>query len=162
MRRRQLQILLLSLSVIVVSGCASMISGTNQSLSVSTTHCPGVTCQLKNSKGTWYVTAPGSVTVHRGYGDMTVMCKKEGFPDATAQVASSTKIATAANLGWGCFFLWEPESMRRRERRTITPPRLSSRWTAQRAFPKMGLRLALSEEIGLRILAKHNTRATLS
>ena len=103
MRRRQLQILLLSFSVIVVSGCASMISGTNQSLSVSTTHCPGATCQLKNSKGTWYVTAPGSVTVHRGYGDMTVMCKKEGFPDATAQVASATKIATAANLGWGVF-----------------------------------------------------------
>ncbi len=85
----------------VVTGCASMISGTNQSLSVSTTGYPGATCQLKNSKGTWYVPAPGSVTVHRGYGDMTVTCKKEGFPDVTAQISSSTKVATGANVLWG-------------------------------------------------------------
>ncbi|NOT57563.1 MAG: hypothetical protein HOP18_23405 [Deltaproteobacteria bacterium] len=78
-----------------------MISGTNESLSVATTACPGAMCQLKNSKGTWYVTAPGSVTVHRGYGDMTVTCKKEGFPDATAQVSSSTKLVTGANVVWG-------------------------------------------------------------
>jgi hypothetical protein len=80
-----------------------MISGTNQSLSVSTTGCPGASCQLKNSKGIWYVTAPGSVTVHRGYGDLTVNCQKEGFPDATAHVSSSTKIATGANIAWGVF-----------------------------------------------------------
>lgn len=73
-----------------------MISGTNQSLSVSTTGCPGALCQLKNDKGTWYVAStPRSVTVHRAYGDLTVMCKKEGFPDATAKVSSSTKVATA-------------------------------------------------------------------
>jgi len=78
-----------------------MISGTNQSLSVSTTGCPAATCHLKNSKGTWYVTAPGSVTVHRGYGDLGVTCKKEGFPDAIAQVSSSTKVATGANVVWG-------------------------------------------------------------
>src|SRR5262245_36359793 len=88
---------------VVASGCASMISGTNQSLSVSTTGCPGASCQLKNSKGIWYVTAPGSVTVHRGYGDLTVSCKKDGFPDATAHVSSSTKIATGANIAWGVF-----------------------------------------------------------
>src|SRR5262245_11415984 len=86
---------------VVASGCASMISGTNQSLSVSTTGCPGASCQLKNSKGTWYVTAPGSVTVHRGYGDLSVTCKKEGFPEASAQVSSSTKLATGANVVWG-------------------------------------------------------------
>ena len=58
---------------------------TNQSLSVSTTGCPGALCQLKNDKRTWYVAStPGSVTIHRAYGDLTVMCKKEGFPDATA------------------------------------------------------------------------------
>jgi uncharacterized protein YceK len=100
MRQLQLKTLLYAYAV-VVSGCASMISGTNQSLSVSTTGCPGATCQLKNSKGTWYVTAPGSATVHRGYGDLSVTCKKEGFPDATAQVSSSTKIATGANVVWG-------------------------------------------------------------
>jgi hypothetical protein len=95
--------MLLGLVALVVSGCASMISGTNQSLSVSTTGCPGATCQLTNSKGTWYVTVPGSVTVHRGYGDMTVVCKKDGFSDARAQVSSATKLATGANVAWGIF-----------------------------------------------------------
>lgn len=99
--RHQLLTSLLAVSVMLLSGCASMLSGTNQSLSVTTTHCPGATCQLKNAKGTWYVTTPGSVTVHRGYGDMAVTCKKEGFPDATAQVSSSTKLATGANVVWG-------------------------------------------------------------
>lgn len=80
-----------------------MISGTNQSLSVSTTACPGAKCHLKNSKGIWYVTTPGSVTVHRAYGDMTVTCSKEGFPDTTAQISSSTKLATGANIAWGVF-----------------------------------------------------------
>ena len=103
MQQRQLTTLLLSAAAVVATGCASMISGTNQSLSVSTTNCPGATCQLTNSKGKWYVTTPGSVTVHRGYGDMTVTCKKDGFPDATAKSTSSTKISTAANIGWGIF-----------------------------------------------------------
>src|SRR5262245_45645575 len=96
-------ITLLVVCAVMVSGCASMISGTNQSLSVTTTSCPGATCQLTNSKGIWYLTAPGSVTVHRGYGDLTVTCQKAGFPDATAKVASSTKLATGANIVWGFF-----------------------------------------------------------
>jgi len=88
----------------VITGCASTLSGTNQSLSVSTTGCPGAMCQLKNSKGVWYVpSTPGSITVHRAYGDMTVDCKKEGFPDATAKISSSTKVATGANVLWGVF-----------------------------------------------------------
>ena len=101
MRQCRLTTFLLFVCSVAVTGCASMISGTNESLSVATTACPGAMCQLKNSKGTWYVTAPGSVTVHRGYGDMTVTCKKEGFPDATAQVSSSTKLVTGANVVWG-------------------------------------------------------------
>ena len=100
---RQHSLTVLVVVAVVVSGCASMISGTNQSLSVLTTGCPGATCQLTNSKGTWYVTAPGSVTVHRGYGDMAVTCRKDGFPDGTTQVSSSTKIATGANIAWGVF-----------------------------------------------------------
>ncbi len=81
-----------------------MISGENQSVSVSTSGCPDSMCQLKNDKGTWYVpSTPGSVTVHRAYGDMTVVCKKEGYPDAATTVKSSTKGVIATNIIWGMF-----------------------------------------------------------
>jgi uncharacterized protein YceK len=35
------------------SGCASIVTGHNQPLSVQTPDCDGATCVLMNSKGTW-------------------------------------------------------------------------------------------------------------
>lgn len=97
-------LLLFFINIIFLSGCASMTTGTQQSLSVRTTACPGASCQLKNSKGLWYVNStPGSVSVHRAYGDMTVTCQKQGYSDVTDTVPSSTKGMAATNVIWGVF-----------------------------------------------------------
>jgi hypothetical protein len=100
-----------SLSVIAIAalssltGCASIVSGTSQVVSVETMHSSGsvagATCKLENDKGVYYVTTPGTVTVHRAYGDMNVKCEKPGFDTGLATVKSSTKGMMAGNILFG-------------------------------------------------------------
>jgi hypothetical protein len=88
-------------SIGLSSGCASIVSGTNQPLTVEAPDCAGAMCRLTNSKGTWAVKAPGSVVVHRAYGPLTVVCAKEGFPSTTTQVDSKTKGMAYGNILFG-------------------------------------------------------------
>jgi len=100
-----------SLSIIAIAafgsltGCASIVSGTSQVVSVETMHTggnvAGATCKLENDKGVYYVTTPGTVTVHRAYGDMNVKCEKAGFEPGLATVKSSTKAMMAGNILFG-------------------------------------------------------------
>lgn len=85
----------------LLSGCASIVSGTNQPISIETPDCDGADCKLMNDKGTWFVKSPGSVTVSRAYGDLTVSCSKEGFGTETIAVKSATKGMAAGNLIFG-------------------------------------------------------------
>jgi len=100
MKNRYL-LLLLGLCTLA-SGCASIVSGTNQSISVDT-HKKGVqaiaaNCKLTNDKGVWYVTTPGSVTVHRSYNDISVSCEKEGHDPGLLTAKSSTKGMAFGNI----------------------------------------------------------------
>lgn len=88
-------------AISLLSGCASIVSGTNQPVTVDTPGCAAASCKLTNDKGTWAVTTPGSVVVHRAYGPLTVMCTKEGFPAATTTVASTTKGMAFGNILFG-------------------------------------------------------------
>lgn len=89
-------------SVAALSGCASITSGSSQSLSVETIkdgkQLVGATCELTNDKGKWFVTTPGSVTVHRAYSDMSVKCTKEGIDPGIVTVKSSTKGIAFGNI----------------------------------------------------------------
>jgi hypothetical protein len=87
--------------LVAASGCASIVNGHNQPLSLQTPDCEGASCTLTNSKGTWYVKSPGSVTVHRAYGDLMVTCAKEGYTGASNTVASSTKGMAFGNILFG-------------------------------------------------------------
>lgn len=90
-----------------LTGCASIVSGTSQIVSVETLHASGnvagATCKLQNDKGVYYVTTPGTVSVHRAYGDMSVTCEKAGFDPGLATVKSSTKGMVAGNILLGGF-----------------------------------------------------------
>jgi uncharacterized protein YceK len=93
-------------AVATLSGCASIVSGTNQVVSVETlqkdgTQVAGATCKLENDKGVYYVTTPGTVSVHRAYADMNVKCTKANLPDGMSVVKSSTKAMMAGNLLFG-------------------------------------------------------------
>jgi hypothetical protein len=91
-----------ALAMMFGSGCATITTGTNQSLSLETRHrgqqVAGAACKLSNDKGTWFVTTPGSVVVSRAYGDMAINCTHERYSAGSMIVGSSTKAMAFGNI----------------------------------------------------------------
>ena len=89
----------------LAAGCASIVDGSNQSLSVQTTlngvGLPGAQCQLTNNKGDWFVTTPGTVTVHRSFEPLNVKCSEAGYAPAVLASGSSTKAMAFGNILFG-------------------------------------------------------------
>jgi uncharacterized protein YceK len=91
------------LLLVFLNGCASIINGQNQTLSVDTSPHKGASCYLVNDKGKWFISdTPGSVTVLRSYEDLIVTCEKDGLRGTTS-VKSSTKGMAAGNILFGGF-----------------------------------------------------------
>ena len=67
----------------LLGGCASMFSGTTQNISVETVMAgkaaPGAGCTVSNSKDSVTLTSPGTASVSKAYGDLTVKCEKDGI-----------------------------------------------------------------------------------
>jgi hypothetical protein len=82
-----------------LAGCASIVAGKNQPISVETRHkgqtVRGAHCELLNDKGKWFITTPGSIMIQKSYGDLAVRCEKEGYDPGLATVKSS------ASMVWG-------------------------------------------------------------
>lgn len=93
---------LLAVSALVISGCASIIDGTNQPVSVEAMNgsaaVVGASCKLSNSKGNWHVVTPGTTTVQRSYSDLQIDCRKAGLPPVVTAVKSSTKAMAFGNI----------------------------------------------------------------
>lgn len=83
---------------IALSGCATIVEGTTQSVSVTTTPEDGAQCTLLNSQGTWYLTSPGSTTVHKTKTDLKVICDKPGFEQGRVVAVSHFGAMTAGNV----------------------------------------------------------------
>lgn len=81
-----------------VSGCATVINGTTQSVAVNTTPVDGAMCALTNSQGTWYVTTPGTVEVHKTKTDLMIDCTKDGYSEAKADIAPTFQATTVGNV----------------------------------------------------------------
>jgi len=91
------------LSIGILSGCASVTGSPNQSVSVETREqagaaVAGASCELSNDEGKWFVTTPGSVSIHRSNKDLQVLCKKEGMASGRAAVVSDTKGSMFGNI----------------------------------------------------------------
>ena len=86
-------------------GCASIVNGQNQSISVEsrTDSGPvaGASCKLSNNKGTWFVTTPGSTIVQRSFEDLSVRCDKDTLEPGLVSVKSSTKAMAFGNIIFG-------------------------------------------------------------
>ncbi len=90
---------------IALAGCAAIIDGSSQTLSVKTMSAgldvSGAQCTLTNNKGEWYVTTPGTVTVHRSYDALNVKCHKDGYTANIGSVPSVTKDMELGNIFFG-------------------------------------------------------------
>lgn len=83
----------------LLGGCASIVKGTNQSISITTTPVDGARCELSNNKGTWYVNnTPASITVHRSFEELNVRCEKRGYGKGRLSVKSNTTASVAGNV----------------------------------------------------------------
>lgn len=85
--------LFVMLSVLAVTGCASIAGEKLQPVTVQTTYdsqeVRGIGCTLKNDTGSWTVTSPASVMVHKSTGDMTVDCTKDNLTGQATLVSKS-------------------------------------------------------------------------
>lgn len=98
--------LIVSIALTSLTGCASIVNGQNQSISVETRvegggAVSGANCKLSNNKGTWFVTTPGSTTVNRSYEDLAVRCDRANMEPGLASIKSSTKGMAFGNILFG-------------------------------------------------------------
>ncbi len=83
----------------IVSGCATITTGTDQSVTVITEKkVNGAKCELNDSNGgKWFISdTPGTVNVRKGYGPMSIECNKEGY---VTTVLSVDEVFAGATLG---------------------------------------------------------------
>jgi hypothetical protein len=83
---------------LLTSGCATIINGSTQPISVTTDPVVGANCELKNSEGTWYITTPGNAVISRTKNDLNVSCTKDGYPTTAIVVPSKFHAATFGNI----------------------------------------------------------------
>ena len=95
---RKVFVYMFTLSALQITGCASIVTGQDQVVSVRAPNCPGAACTLVNPAGTFYVTSPGTVSVNREYDDLVVTCEKAGVSPSTIQVGSATKGMAFGNI----------------------------------------------------------------
>jgi hypothetical protein len=104
-----------------LTGCASIVGGWSETLSISTTsdgaNVAGAQCDLSNSKGTWHLTTPGPVTIRRSFDDLSIRCAYDRYASNIGHVPSSPRalvfgnillpgslVATAVDIGSGSAF----------------------------------------------------------
>ena len=76
-------------------------TGTNQGVTLITEKdIAGATCELADSgDGKWFANGtPGTISVRKGDGPMTVTCRKEGYLDTTTSVEETLTGATFGNV----------------------------------------------------------------
>jgi hypothetical protein len=95
----------LALLLAGLGGCASIVDGSTQVVSVKSvqggTDIIGANCTLSNNKGSWFMTTPNSAAVHRSIEDLAVTCTKDGFAPGTETVKSTTKAMAFGNILFG-------------------------------------------------------------
>ena len=102
---RPLGVTLAAVAALASTGCASIVGGTSQVVSVETNaagrSAPGARCALSNPKGEYFVTTPGTVTINRAYDDLIVRCTLAGHDPGSTSVKSTTKAMAFGNLIFG-------------------------------------------------------------
>jgi len=92
------------LAAMLLPGCASIVSGSSQSIAITTPPTEGASCTLSSAQGSWQVTSPGAVTVKKSKDAMQARCAKPGWQDASGMIPSDFQGWTVGNLLIGGLF----------------------------------------------------------
>src|SRR5215469_12743595 len=106
----QLRTIGLGLLALGLSGCASILSGSTETVAFNS-NPPGATCQLAR-QGTVIasVTTPGSLQLDRSKYNVDVTCHKDGYQDATGHLESGTEGMVLGNILLGGVVGWAVDS----------------------------------------------------
>lgn len=98
----RLPVAILLLPVLSLGACATVLDGWSQNVVVKTKSggrdVAGASCTLSNNKGTWYVTSPGAVSVHRSFDDLNVRCEYGGYVPNAGSAPSTAKSLVLGNV----------------------------------------------------------------
>ena len=99
-----LRLALLSLTLIL-SGCASVASSTDQTLTVQTV-CGGMivkgaACTLKSDKGTWQARSGDPVQIKKSYRNLDIECRKDDAAGSNGYESKNTGAVWANILAGG-------------------------------------------------------------
>ena len=100
-----------AVSAAALASCSSIIEGTSQEISVNTNPA-GASCSLNRqdlSIGR-IDTTPGTVKIQKTKDDITIVCKKDGYQDATYLDQSGSAAATVGNIILGGGIGWAIDS----------------------------------------------------
>ena len=95
-----MRILITAFFVFLASGCATLVSGTSQSVLVDVINAKGATCTGIDKRGRRYYwpNTPSATTVHKGDGPMILTCEKKGFKKTTHSFDETLVSATLGNI----------------------------------------------------------------
>jgi hypothetical protein len=97
-------------SVTALSACSSIVEGTTQTLAFDSDPT-GAECVLnRNGEVIGNVKTPGALVVKKTKHDINVVCKKDGYEDATALLKSDAAGATFGNILLGGGIGWAIDS----------------------------------------------------
>gem|GEM_PF-860215 len=99
-------LLFVGLSFLILTSCATIVSGTSQVVHVqvvdSKTHklIHGAKCNITDPKGVIYLvnTNPGSVSIPKVYGNLTINCKATGYYQQQIGLGSSFNAWTLGDI----------------------------------------------------------------
>ena len=85
--------------LVLLSGCATIVKGTNQVVSLDTPGAPGAKCVLTSSAfGTREVTTPANISLPKGSDNITVRCRRRCFEPGMGVIASNVEAMAAGNV----------------------------------------------------------------
>lgn len=117
-----MKLFILLAAVSALSACSSIVEGTSQELVVNTNPA-GADCALKregNVIGRINPT-PGAVTIKKTKHDITVVCNKKGYEEATYFNKSDAAGATVGNIILGGGIGWAIDSASGADNKYTTP-----------------------------------------
>ncbi len=93
---------LVSALAVVLGSCATIVEGTDQTLSVST-NPQGARCELTRAGTTIGMVdpTPGSITIEKSQDDISVICEKQGHQSASRSVSAEFQGMTFGNILFG-------------------------------------------------------------
>lgn len=86
--------------LLFLSGCATLVTGTSQSILIDVINAKGASCTGIDKRGRRYnwPNTPSATTVHKGDGPIVLTCEKKGFKKTTHLFDETLVGATLGNI----------------------------------------------------------------